>query len=127
MTPIAQVREALLSRLRASVRGVPVLRLLDLVDGDELRLAAVIWRLTVAGDLHLTYATEGMPERTLAGTLQSRFRGPLRGRGVRSSDSARRSHGLAHGRAGRHGRGQGRARHPVGTRPNGARQHGPPA
>lgn len=67
MTPIAQVREALLSRLRASVRGVPVLRLLDLVDGDELRLAAVIWRLTVAGDLHLTYATEGMPETAYAG------------------------------------------------------------
>lgn len=67
MTPIARVREALLIRLRARPGGVPVPQLLDLVDGDELRLSAVIWRLTVAGDLHSTYATEEMPETAYVG------------------------------------------------------------
>lgn len=59
--------DAIVARLADHPDGVPVVRLLDLGGGDERQLAIALWRLSVAGRAHFTYAEADTPEMAYAG------------------------------------------------------------
>ena len=59
--------DTIVARLAEQPDGVPVVGLLDLAGGDADRLATALWRLSVAGRTHFTYAEADLPEMAHAG------------------------------------------------------------